>query len=274
MAIALGLSTVFMGAPTAMAAPIWIERNFVPKAELIDPAFARRDTASVATIDHRAWTVFLDAYLVETPDGVNRVRYGAVTPADTENLDQYINSLAAISPAAYAPDVQLAYWINLYNAATIRLILTHYPLSSIQDIDDPWDQPVATVDGRALTLNDIEHGIIRPVFQDNRIHYAVNCASIGCPNLAPQAFTGARLDTMLDAAARAYISHPRGVRTKGRKAVLSKIFGWYQEDFGDNRTEVLAHLRQYADDDAAAALAAVRRITGYNYDWSLNDAAE
>lgn len=258
---------------TAHAAPIWIERQFVPEVELKDARFEVRDATSTQVVDHTPWGTLLAKHLVQSEDGVNRVAYNAFTDEEHASLKSYIIALEAIDVASIAPDVQLAFWINLYNAATVDLIIDNYPVSSIRDIEDPWDSVVATVNGVALTLNEIEHGIIRPVFGDARIHYAVNCASIGCPNLSPEPFTGATLNQMLDAAATSYVNHPRGVRIEDDDLVGSKIYGWYREDFGKNRREVIGHLRQYASPALNAQLETFRKIDDYEYDWDLNDAA-
>jgi len=251
---------------------MWVERQAAPKAALIDPVFAVRDEASTAAVDHAAWTEFLGRYVVVGDDGINRVRYRSVGAADRAALEAYIAALEAIDVSALGRAEQLAYWINLYNASTVRLILDRPGVASIRDLKKPWDTPVATIDGRALTLNDIEHGIIRPVFRDARIHYAVNCASIGCPNLAAEAFAGARLEAQLDAAARAFVNHPRGVSAASGNVAVSKIFGWYQQDFGADEAAVLDHLGRLADPELAAALRGASKISSYRYDWSLNEA--
>ena len=123
---------------------------------------------------------------------------------DLEILDDYLQMLESVQVTDLNPDEQFAYWINLYNALTIWVILEHYPVESIQDISyglltrGPWKENLATVEGVDLSLDDIEHEILRPVFQDNRIHYAVNCASIGCPNLQSTAFTSNNLEDLLE----------------------------------------------------------------------------
>jgi hypothetical protein len=255
-----------------LAAPMWIERQFVRAAELVAPVFARRSPDSDIALDHSFWNDFLARYLVAGEDGVNRLRYGAVAAADRTALEAYIAKLESVDPETLDRAEQLAFWINLYNAATVLLILDHYPIGGIRDIEDPWGQPAATVRDVTLSLDDIEHGIIRPVFRDPRIHYAVNCASIGCPNLAGTAYSGEDIDAQLDAAARAYINHPRGVEVADGNVVASNIYGWYREDFGDNEADVLDHIRLYAGAPLRAALEGKRRIDGYRYDWALNDA--
>lgn len=261
-----------VAAPAAAAAPIAIERQFAPKSALVDARFETSDEASSVIVDHAAWGRFLGAYVVESPGGVNLVRYKAVTADDKAALGAYIGALEATDTAALSRNEQLALWFNLYNAATVKLILDNPGIASIQDIKKPWDRPVATVKGRPLTLNEIEHGIIRPIAKDARIHYAVNCASMGCPNLARAPFTGADLGAQLDAAARAYVNHPRGVSVSKGKATASKIYGWYRDDFGKDDAAVLAHVRQYADQGLAESLKGVSKISSYGYDWALNAA--
>lgn len=256
----------------AAAAPLWIERQFIPSAALVDAVFAESKEASIATVDHEPWAAFLESYIVEIMDGVQGVRYGAVSKTDAASLAAYIAQLESVDVTTLAPAEQLAFWINLYNAATIALILNHYPADGIRDIDNPWGEPRVTVNGIALSLNDIESGVIRPVFNDPRIHYAVNCASIGCPNLATTPYTGATLDAMLDDAARAYINHPRGVRVEDGDVIASKIYGWYREDFGERKSDVIDHIRQYASPALLQQLEGAKKIDDYEYNWSLNDA--
>lgn len=266
------LAFALMLAAPAAAAPIWLERQAVPKSALIDEVFAERDPASAVAVDHAAWGTFLGAYVVEGADGVNRVRYRAATAADRAALGAYIASLEAVDVARLSPPEQLAFWINLYNAATVRLILENPGVASITDLKKPWDGEVATIGGRALSLNEIEHGIVRPVFRDPRTHYALNCASIGCPNLRATPYAGATIEADLDEAARRYVNHPRGVSVEDGRVVASKIYGWYREDFGADEKAVVDHIRRYAEGDKAAALKGATKIDEYNYDWALNAA--
>ncbi len=161
-----------------------------PKAELW-PMWEQSDESNTAEIDHSAWQSFLDRYLdTQSGDGVYLVRYGAVSATDRQTLDTYITDLQASDPRYYSKAEQKAYWINLYNAATVQLVLNHPTKKSILRMGDgffkigPWNEPLLTVAGEEVTLNDIEHRILRPIWQDHRIHFAVNCASLGCPNLA------------------------------------------------------------------------------------------
>ncbi len=168
----------------------------------------------------------------------------------------------------------------LYNALTVKVVLDHYPVDGIRDIDfspglfadGPWDKKLVEIEGEDVSLNDIEHRILRPIWRDPRIHYAVNCASIGCPNLQPTAFTAANTDALLAAAAQAYVNHPRGARVEGGKLIVSSIYVWFQEDFGGNDAGVISHLRRYADPGLRSRLSRIERIGDHFYDWSLNGA--
>lgn len=171
----------------------------------------------------------------------------------------------------------MAYWINLYNAATVELILDHYPVRSITRIKSglfsfgPWDRKLLKVDGHKLSLNDIEHRILRPLFKDPRIHYAVNCASLGCPDLAPRAYTAENLEQMLEDGARRYVNHPRGVSIEDGELIVSSIYVWFRADFGGTDAAVVEHLRRYAATELKAGLMRHSDIDDDRYDWALND---
>ncbi|MDJ0778363.1 MAG: DUF547 domain-containing protein [Gammaproteobacteria bacterium] len=246
-----------------------------PKAELWQ-RWDQADAAATQTIDHARWDTLLQRYLVTSDDGVNRFAYGRVSDADRAELDAYIESLAQLPILDFRREQQMAYWINLYNALTVQEILRFYPLDSIRDISSglfssgPWKKELVEVDGEALTLDDIEHRILRPIWRDPRIHYAVNCASIGCPNLQPQAFTAANTEALLERGAREFVNHPRGARVVDGDLEVSSIYAWFEEDFGGNDAGVIAHLRQYADAELQAALAGIERIDDDDYDWSIN----
>ena len=238
------------------------------------------DETNAETIDHSAWQNLLTAYLSSHPSGVNRFDYAALKASDEDRtkLADYLAHLQAHDPRTYARVEQKAYWINFYNALTVQVVVNAYPVDSIRDIHEswiplsgPWDDVHATVAGQELTLNNIEHGILRPIWRDNRIHYAVNCASYGCPNQSPAVFTAANTEELLDASARAYINHPRGVDfVDGDFLVISSIYDWYVEDFGGNQTSVLAHLIQYAEAGLVARLKEFAGSVDYEYDWNLN----
>jgi hypothetical protein len=248
-------------------------------------------TVSSGTLAHAAdpapFDALLERYVVVVPNGVNQVRYRAwqANARDRAALDDYVAALERERPSRLARDEAFVYWVNLYNAVTLQIVLENYPVRSIRDIRSrtldprglvgPWRTPRVSVEGRRLSLDQIEHAILRPDFSDPRVHYAVNCASIGCPNLQPRAWRAASLNADLDAAARAYINHSRGVHidAQGRLRV-SSIYRWFASDFGGAPLGVLAHLRTYAGPALTARLRSANVISGYAYDWSLNDAGD
>ncbi|QFI37854.1 DUF547 domain-containing protein [Moritella marina ATCC 15381] len=234
-------------------------------------------------VDHSQWQQILNRYLVVAGDetAINLFNYQGVTRADKVILKQYLTQLQSINPLLHTKSQQQAYWINLYNALTVQLILDNYPVKSITKLGErffsfgPWDDDAAKVNGKALSLNDIEHEILRPIWKDPRIHYAVNCASYGCPNLSATAFTSQNVEQQLTAGAYAYINHPRGVTVKGDDLEVSSIYKWYAEDFGDNEKALVTHLQRYANPALKQALLMFQQSPGdidYEYDWRLNKA--
>ena len=252
-------------------------------AESLAKTFAAYTDGSTATVDHSDWSALLASYVVAGTDGLNRVDYKKFKSEDHAKLKAYIASLERVDVATLDRPEQFAFWANLYNAKTIDIVLEHYPVKSIKDISlggsltalvtgGPWKAKVVKVAGKDLSLDDIEHGLLRKIFKDPRVHYAVNCASIGCPNLAKTAFTGASLQSQLESGARAYVNSARGIKVSDGKVTASSIYKWFQEDFGGNVSGVLEHARTYANDDLKAALKGLTSISGFDYDWRLNDA--
>lgn len=275
LSAALAIAAAVLGlapAAPAIAAP----------ADLAQP-----DTQATGTVDHATWDRLLKAYVKPGADGVNRVDYAAFKASGQADLKRYIAALEKVDPRTLSRNAQFAFWANLYNAKTIDIVLAHYPVDSIRKITinegllgflkksvgagGPWKAKVVEVAGEKLSLDNIEHDILRPAFKDPRVHYAVNCASFGCPNLSQAAFTADNLNAELDAGARAYVNHPRGISVEAGKVTASSIYSWFQVDFGGSERGVLDHVRTYASDDLKARLEGIKSISGYRYDWSLND---
>ena len=248
-----------------------------PDADLW-PLWQTSDEASTATIDHSAWERFLNRYVETDPaSNVNLVGYAAVTEADRTALREYLAALQATDPRAYRRSEQLAYWINLYNAATVELVLSNPGKRSILRMGDglfsvgPWDDEILEIAGTALTLNDVEHRILRPIWRDRRIHFAVNCASLSCPNLSKVAYTGANAEDVLTASERAYINDARGARFRANgRLELSRIFDWYLDDFAANEAGLVDYLAEHAEEPLATRLRGYDGKIDYEYDWSLN----
>ena len=235
---------------------------------------------SELSIDHSLWSHLTGRFVSESKDGINRVAYSKFKAADKEQLQSYISALSKTPISQYNRNQQLAYWINLYNAVTVKVILDNYPVKSIREIrsgfftSGPWDKDLVTVEDVALTLNDIEHRILRPIWRDARIHYAVNCASIGCPNLQTIAFTSSNAESLLDKAAADYINHPRAVRMKNGKLTVSSIFNWYKVDFDSTDTGVIDHIREYAKPALFSQLKDIKKIDADDYNWDINSLSD
>ncbi len=271
MRFLLAVGLVFLGACTAAEA--------APRAELW-PRWTAHDPNSSVTVDHSAWSDWLARHNVAAPDGSRRLTYANVAADDRRRLGAYIERLAGTAVSRLARDEQRALWINLYNALTVQVVLERWPVASIRDISispglfssGPWGKKLATVEGEPLSLDDIEHRILRPIWKDARIHYALNCAAVGCPDLQPVAFTAVNSEELLERAARAFVNHPRGARvTDGRRLEVSSIYVWFQDDFGDGTDAgVIAHLVRYAAPELKARLAGIERIADHGYDWAIN----
>jgi len=249
-----------------------------PRAELW-PYWQQHNPANWRRIDHTRWDSFLRRYLVtDDSSGIHRVRYAAVSLQDRALLKQYLADLAEVKVTHLDRPEQRAFWINLYNALTVKVILDHYPVTSIRDIDispglfqrGPWDAKLIRIEDLHLSLNDIEHRILRPIWRDARLHYALNCASLGCPNLATEPFSATNSEQLLEQAASTFINHQRGVRFDAGRLELSSIYKWYEDDFGTSRAELINHLRRYARPDLANSLKDYRGRIVYRYDWQLN----
>jgi hypothetical protein len=249
-----------------------------PQAE-VWPRWQKHEPASKQKIDHGAWNRFLKQNVIAPhPSGINRVRYQAVSADDQKSLKNYLLALQALAISSYNRGKQKAYWINLYNALTVELIISRFPLASIRDINispglfvrGPWGAKLLTIEGEKLSLDDIEHRILRPIWRDNRVHYALNCASLGCPNLQPLAYSADNSEALLEKGAREFINHARGVALQNGKLQVSSIYVWFQENFGRSAAELMEHWQEYAEPALAGAPEKYQGGLAHDYDWRLN----
>ncbi len=243
----------------------------------LDDRWTAFNDSSEQSVDNSLWQQVLDDYLVtDTNSGVHLFDYEGLLDDGREPLDEYVELLESIDPLTLNRQEQKSYWINLYNAATAQLIIDNYPLASITTLGSnpvdfgPWNDDSVTVNGIDLSLNDVEHRIIRPLYNDYRIHFGVNCASIGCPDLATTAYNAEEIDQQLDEAAERYLAHPRGLRIENGKLHLSTLFDWYAMDFGESLPEVLATLGKHTPENIRTQLAQHAGDPEYAYDWALN----
>ncbi len=227
-----------------------------------------------SAFDHSIFDAVLKTHV---KDGL--VRYAALK--SEPRLDVYLAKLAAAKPEALSGRAeQIAFWINAYNAYTLKLIVDHHPVASIRDIphagaESVWDLPVARVAGATYSLNAIEHEILRGQYKEPLIHYAVVCAAVSCPTLRAEAFTGDCLYEQIGEQARSFLASHNRFDGKTRRAQLSQIFQWFAVDFGGDAPAVLAALAPFAPEAVSKSLAqgsAGWTVVYLDYDWALNEA--
>lgn len=242
-----------------------------------------------AAFDHgfAAWTQLLVRHVRWLPDGKqSRVDYAGLA-TERAALQAVLAQWSAVTPAAFAAfsqSQQMAFLINAYNGFTVELILTRYPdLKSIKDLgslfQSPWKKKFFSLLGEPRHLDWIEHEQLRPRYADPRVHAAVNCASIGCPALRPEAFTADRLDAQLDDGMRRFMADRTRNRLANGRLAVSPIFKWFKEDFEQGHRGVAQlpdFMARHADQlaDTAPEREAIRAkrvpIDFLDYDWSLN----
>lgn len=236
--------------------------------------FGTFSPTTTVEIDHSDWDIILKSYVSDAEQGRTIFAYGKVSEDDKSALKNYIGTLQALDPRTLTKEQAYAYWVNLYNAVTVDLILDNYPLESIRKLGliGPWGRELITINGEAMSLNDVEHEVLRVFWRDPRTHYAVNCASFGCPNLQAVAFTSENTESLLEKGAVEYVNHPRGISVSNRgRVTASSIYKWYRKDFGETEADILDHVRKYANPALLEALEGKTRIRKYGYDWALNE---
>lgn len=236
-----------------------IRTQFVVKTLTILLAIA----APAAAFDHSDW----EAVLRLRVNDLGEFDYRGLAD-DREKFDSYLEKLAAVSPES-APtsfptnEDKIAYWINAYNALTVEGVLRAYPVRSVRKLDRFFESAAYRLGGKTVSLDDVEHSILRKQFSEPRIHFSLVCASVSCPRLAPFAFTGPKLEEQLDARTRLFISERRNVTAEGG-VILSKIFDWFKDDFRASGGVV-----RFIEDHGGPTLDG-KRIRYRSYDWSLN----
>ena len=260
------------GIPSACAAP-------APKAATGPAAEAIRRGIAAGTgrFDPAAW----DALVSRHVDAEGRVDYAGLR-RDRAALDAFLGAVARVELAGLSRAELMALLVNAYNACTVRLILDNArdgAFPDVRDIPDTWSRSVCAVGGQTLSLDTIEHGLLRPLFLDNRIHAAVNCAARSCPPLAPWAFRGDRIDGQLDERMRSMVGSDRHVRIEAGVLRVSRIFDWYRADFlpeggfANAAPTLREHLLRHAGPERRRALEALGpapEVRFLEYDWSLN----
>ena len=228
-------------------------------------------SASLAgpTVDHSIYAELLMKYVKN-----GRVDYEGFKSEEAK-LDDYLKILESVDSKSLSEDEMFAFYVNAYNTWTIKLILSGYPeVKSIKDLGSlfksPWKKEIVRIDGGVITLDNVEHDILRPRFKDPRVHFAINCAAISCPPLRAEPYQGDILGTQLDDSTRSFLNDPNRYKFEGNTFYVSRIFKWFAEDF---KHDVLSFYLKYADEDLRRKLEAKRtslRIQYLPYDWGLN----
>ncbi|MBO3115702.1 DUF547 domain-containing protein [Winogradskyella sp. DF17] len=210
---------------------------------------------------HDIWNNLLKAHVSSN----GNVDYQGIQN-NTEDLENYISVLQNNMPTEnWAKNEKLAYWINAYNALTIDLILRHYPINSIKELKKPWDQPLWHFGDKTMSLNDIEHKILRKMGEP-RIHFAIVCASVSCPKLLNEAYTADAIEQQLSKATQEFLSDSSKNKISKDRLELSKIFKWFAKDFKANNS-----LRGFISLYSNVEIAPKAKISYLDYNWDLNE---
>ncbi|MEZ4829663.1 MAG: DUF547 domain-containing protein [Bacteroidia bacterium] len=226
--------------------------------------FTTTETAiTPSSITHAEWDFLLKKYV----SAEGKVDYKGFK-ADKAKLEVYLKKLSNNPPAQdWSAKDKLAYWINVYNAFTVKLIVDNYPLKSIKDIGEPWDKKFINIGSKTYSLNEVENQIIRKEFSEPRIHFAVNCASFSCPALLNEAYTADKLEAQLEKQTKAYINNALHNTITTNKAQVSQLFNWYADDFKKSAGSVSAFINKYS----AVKIKDDSKLTYKEYGWSLNE---
>jgi hypothetical protein len=236
-------------------------KNAIVLMVLALPLFSLSQPSKTAVLDHSSWTVLLQEYVSEE----GYVDYRGFMDRKAE-LKEYLDYLGDHEPLAAQPLTErLAFYINLYNAATVQLILENYPLKSIKDIDSPWGKKRVRLGNDLVSLGKIEFGILRNT-NEPRIHFAINCASFSCPKLLNRAYTARDMELQLQQATMNFINDETKNRITQKELSLSPIFKWYRGDF-THKSSLVEFIQPYSRVDLPNTI----RISYLPYDWSLNE---
>lgn len=217
--------------------------------------------ATPKSIDHKEWNDLLQKHVSKT----GKVDYKGFKK-DEKQLQVYLDELAANVPEKSASkNAVFAYWINAYNAYTVKLILDNYPVKSIKDINDPWGKKFFTLGNKKYSLEEIEHEILRKM-DEPRIHFAINCASFSCPDLLNEAYTENKLEQQLESVAKAFINDKTKNTIATDRIEISKIFDWFSGDF-KTKGSVIDFLNKYS----TVKINKNAKVNFKDYNWSLNE---
>lgn len=236
-----------------------------------EPGFKVPAARNAKPVSHEIWNGLLKKYV----DDRGLVNYTTFKAIDVKTLDRYLDLLSANAPAdGWGREEKLAYWLNAYNAFTVKQILDKYPTTSIISSQlqlvapgGPFSKKYFRIGGQEMSLNNIEHDVVRKQFNEPRIHFALVCAAVSCPKLRNEAYVAARLDAQLTDQARDFVNDPTKNAIARNRVSLSKIFDWYASDFGKSTDDVLRFINQFASTKTDPGA----KVSYLAYNWDLND---
>lgn len=234
-------------------------KEFKEEVEQVETKVEKNDAPLPVKISHADFDALLSKYV--SNNGV--VNYAGFKN-NVSKLDTYLDALTNTKLSSLSKNEKLAFWINAYNAYTIKLILNNYPVNSITDLEGgkPWDKKWINLDGKTLSLNNIENDIIRPTFNEPRIHFAVNCAAKSCPPLLNKAWTASNLESNFEKQTKKFVNNSQYNNISASSIKISQIFNWYKVDFGN----VVSFLNKYSN----VKIDANAQVEHLEYDWALN----
>jgi len=241
-----------------------------PKAKMIE-FWNDYEPDSGLKMDHSAWDKILKKYVVsDHPTGVNRFRYDDVSNEDKAAVQAYLTYLQSRDPRQLNHARKKAYWMNFYNAAIVSIVLTEQPEETIRGVSRLWKKKRFVVTMQEMSLDDMEHGVIRPFYNDPRVHFGFTPATIGSGNIMPIAFTGDNVEELLDLNTRDFFNKSdRGMYIDGRTLRISSLFKWYKNDFGGTKGSIKTFIKKHVSQEVSDAIDQTTRVT-YQYNWKLN----
>ena len=230
------------------------------------------NTTNAAPVDHSIFDKLLKKYVNDK----GLVNYKGIK-SEVKVLDQYLDMLSKNPPASsWSKNEQMAYWINAYNAFTIKDVVKHYPIESIKDIGSkiqipfvttPWAEKFFTIGGEKMSLDNIEHGTLRKKYNDPRIHFSLVCASISCPRLRNEAYTADKLEAQLNDQGNDFLNNPAKNKINKDESKLSKYFDWYKGDWKEGNQSVVKWVNKYS----TTKITDNTKIDYMDYNWNLNE---
>ena len=234
------------------------------------------EPASLIDLDHSRFEEFLEKYVIDDhPSGIARFDYLAVSQSDFDKLESYLSDMQFMEPRQLTEAEAKAFWINLYNAATLHMVIEEFVDGNptrIQARGVPirrWRRDIITISEQRMSLEDILHGVIRPLYQDPRVHYALIFCMYGSPDMPTTVFKGDNNDALLEELEAKFLSKSRAVKIEGDQLVLSSIFKDYDTDFAPSQSQFLAYLRERVPEEVAQSMNGVTKVR-YEFDDTVN----